>query len=345
MAEGPDRAVIIAGGGGTRLWPWTGPSLPKPLLPLGGAGRSLFAAALDRIEGLVRASRIAVQAPEPLAARLVASDRRLTPDQAWVEPSPRDTGPAIALAMLRVRAADPTAVVAVLPADQRVDDEQAFRASLAAAARAAREGPLVTLGVRPDHPSTRFGYIEAGEPSGAGPALTVRRFVEKPSEEQARRCLEAGSFLWNAGIFIWRADAFWHELERAAPELARAVASVAAGDLAAWREAPRLSIDYALMERAKDVAVVPLDAGWDDVGGWDAVVRLAARGEAGPARLVPLSGDPPQDSVVLAIGEAPPPRAILLGGQPQLVVSGPQGILVSPRTAADRVRQFVAAEG
>lgn len=319
--------------------------MPKPLLPLGGGGRTLLSAAMDRLEGLVPSSHIAVQAPAPLGRQLVAADPRLGCDHAWVEPSPRDTGPAIALAMSRVRATDPAAVVAVLPADQRVDDDDAFRAALRAAAAAAHEGPLVTLGIRPDHASTRFGYIEVGERRGEGPALAVRRFVEKPGEGEARRYAASGAFLWNAGIFVWRADSFWRELLRAAPDLARAVERVAAGDGAAWEQAPRLSIDYALMERAGEVAVVPLDAGWDDVGGWDAVVRLAERGDAGPARLVPTAGEPAVGSVVLAIGEATTPRAILIGDQPQLVVSGPQGILVAPRGGADRVKAFAAAAG
>lgn len=343
MAPGPDRAVIIAGGGGTRLWPWTGPGLPKPLLPLGGAGRTLLAAGLDRLRGLVPPAAIALQAPAALGARLVAAEPRLAPGAVFDEPSARDTGPAVALAMRRLLEDAPRAVVAVFPADQRVADEAAFRAALAAAAETARGGTLVTLGVLPDHASTRFGYVELGAPPDGGAARRVVRFVEKPDRRTAERFLAGGRHLWNAGIFVWRADAFWAALERAAPELAGAVARVVAGDPAAWEAAPRTSIDYALMERAEGVAVVPLDAGWDDVGGWDAVVRLARAGDAGPARLVPAAGDAPEGSVAIAIGPAPVPRAVLLGEVPLLVVSGPEGLLVAPRDAAERVKAFAEA--
>jgi mannose-1-phosphate guanylyltransferase len=340
VTRGPDRAVIVAGGGGTRLWPWTGPVLPKPLLPLGGGGRTLLAAGLDRLAGLVPPSAISLQAPAALGARLAAAEPRLARGSVLDEPSARDTGPAIALAMRRLLADAPDAVVAVLPADQRVADEDAFRAALAAAAEAARDGRLVTLGVVPDHASTRFGYVEAGAPLGAGPARVVVRFVEKPDRATAERFLAGRRHLWNAGIFVWRVDSFWSALERAARDLAGAIARVVEGDAAAWEAAPRTSIDYALMERADGVAVVPLDAGWDDVGGWDAVARLARAGDAGPARLVPASGDAPDGSVVIEIGEPHVPRAVLLGAGALLVVRGPEGLLVAPRDAADRVKAF-----
>jgi hypothetical protein len=141
VTRGPDRAVIVAGGGGTRLWPWTGPGLPKPLLPLGGAGRTLLAAGLDRLAGLVPPSAISLQAPAALGARLAAAEPRLARGSVRDEPSARDTGPAIALAMRRLLADAPDAVVAVLPADQRVADEAAFRAALTAAAEAPDQSP------------------------------------------------------------------------------------------------------------------------------------------------------------------------------------------------------------
>jgi mannose-1-phosphate guanylyltransferase len=343
VTRGPDRAVIVAGGGGTRLWPWTGPALPKPLLPLGGQGRTLLAALLDRLEGVVAPDAIALQAPAALGARLTAAEPRLPRGAVLEEPSARDTGPAIALAMRRLLSQAPEAVAAVLPADQRVASEPAFRSALAAATEAARGGALVALGVVPDHPSTRFGYVEAGAVRGDGPAREARRFVEKPDRALAEGFLATGRYLWNAGIFVWRADVFWSALERVAPALAEAVERFVAGEAAAWERTPPISIDYALMERTSGVAVVPLDAGWDDVGGWDAVARLARAGDAGPARLVPVAGEASEHSVVVEIGPARAPRAVLLGTVPLLVVAGPEGLLVAPREAADRVKAFADA--
>jgi mannose-1-phosphate guanylyltransferase/mannose-6-phosphate isomerase len=334
VTRGPDRAVIVAGGGGTRLWPWTGPDLPKPLLPLGGGGRTLLAAGLDRLEGLVPPEAIALQAPADLGARLAAAEPRLRRGAVLDEPSARDTGPAIALAMRQLLAHAPEAVAAVLPADQRVADEPAFRAALAAAAEAARGGALVTLGVVPDHPSTRFGYVETGGAIGPGPARAVARFVEKPDRRAAERFLAGGRHLWNAGIFVWRADAFWAALERAAPELAAAVARFAGGDAAAWDAAPRASIDYALMERTGGVAVVPLDAGWDDVGSWDAAARLVGADRDLGRGVIRV--DSPASAVfggrrMIALVEAPH----------VVVVDTDDALLVVARDRTEKVRRVV----
>ncbi|MBP7148397.1 MAG: NTP transferase domain-containing protein [Acidobacteria bacterium] len=341
MSAPLDRAVILAGGGGTRLWPWAGPRLPKPLLPLGGGGRTLLAATLERLQGLVPAGALAVQAAPELVRALAAGEPRLAGAALRDEPAARDTGPAVALAMRRALREEPGAVVAVLPADHRIDDVAAYRAAMARAAGLARGGRLVVLGVRPDGPDTRFGYVELGPPLGDG-AHEVARFTEKPAPDLARRFVAGGRHLWNAGMFVWRADAFWTALERHAPELAAAVAEAEAGNAAAWERTPRTSIDYALMERAAGVAAVPLDAGWDDVGGWAAVLRLVARGDAGPARLVPARGEHGPGTVVLDVtGDVPQDAAVVVCERPILLVRGPHGLLVVPRDEPDRVKSFV----
>ena len=339
--RGPDAAVILAGGGGTRLWPWTGPDLPKPLLPLGGGGRTLLGATLDRLAGVVPPGRVRALAAPALGAVLAAGEPRLGAENLWVEPSPWDTGPAVALAMRRVLAEDPAAVVAILPADHRVGDEARFAAALASAADAARAGELALLGVAPDQPSTRFGYLQLTDERAAGGTTVVGRFVEKPDPERAQALLADGA-LWNAGMFVWRADVFWAELERRCPEIAGPVAEyVASGDVAAWEKARRTSIDYGLMEKVPRAVAAPLDAAWDDVGGWDAVAPLAACGDAGPARLIELRGEGAAGSLALVVGEGEAEAAVLLGEGARLVVVGPRGVLVAPRDAADRVKAFV----
>lgn len=341
MSRGPDRAVILAGGGGTRLWPWTSPVRPKPLLPLGGAGRTLLGATIDRLGGLIGPSDVRVLATEALGRVLLAGEPRLAAEQLWFEPSPRDTGPAVALAMRRLWHERRDAVAVVLPADHRIADEPAFRAALEHAAEGARAGELVLLGITPAHASTRFGYLEPGAAvAGAAARRRVARFVEKPQADLAAVLCGAGA-LWNGGIFVWQADAFWDALERHAPDVAGPVReTVDGGDAAPWERVPRISIDYALMEKAGDVTAVALDAGWDDVGGWDAVLDLAARGEAGPARVTVARGSAP-GSVVLTLDGAPPRDAIALGDGPLLVVNGPEGLLVTPRERADEVKKHV----
>lgn len=344
MSDGLDLAVILAGGGGTRLWPWTGPDLPKPLLPLGGGGRTLLAATLDRLSGLLAPEAIRIQAAPQLGERLLRGEPRLSAASIWTEPSPRDTAPAIALAMQRIAASDPQAVVAILPADHRIADEGAFRERLREAAALARQGWLVTLGIQPDQPSTRFGYIVPGERLPASPqaARRVKRFVEKPDPDRAAELLGQKA-LWNAGMFIWQAQVFAAALSRWAPEVAQPVGAYAAGaGEAAWERAARTSIDYALMERAKDVAVVPLAAGWDDVGGWEAVLRLAQIGDAGPVQVRPCLGTAASETMLLEVGEtASARRGVVLGEGAWFVVHGPQGILVAPRARIDEVKRFV----
>ncbi|RMG42725.1 MAG: hypothetical protein D6718_13410, partial [Acidobacteria bacterium] len=252
----------------------------------------------------------------------------------------RDTGPAIALAMRRLLEAAPDAVAAVLPADHRIEELGRFRAALSAAAGAARRGELVLLGVLPDRPATGFGYVVPAARPDPGRAVPVARFTEKPERSEAERLI-AGGALWNAGLFVWRARSFWEALVRHAPEVAHPVeAFVASGRGGHWEAAPRLSIDYALMERARGVSVVPLDAGWDDVGGWEAVLRLARRGDAGPLRAAPLEGAP-EGSAVLWVGEGPPPRALGMAAEPLLVVKGPHGLLVVPRDRADAIKDRI----
>ena len=336
------RAVILAGGGGLRLWPWTGPDVPKPLLPLGGGGRTLLRAVLDRVRP--HAGRVVLQADAATGRRLLAAEATLGEDALEKEPSPRDTAGAVALAMRRALAVDPEGVVGIFPADQRVADEEAFGRALATAADTARRGFLSLLAIRPTEPSTRFGWIELGEPLEPGcPARRVVRFVEKPDRETAERFLATGRFAWNAGMFLWRADVFDRSLAVHAPEIAGPVkAWVERGDREAWEAMPRLPIDVALLERADEVACVPLEAGWDDVGTWESVLRLAEEGDAGPARILPGTGN----GTVIDVtgGGAVGKRAVVLPpreGDELLVVLGPHGVLAAPRQEADRVKEVL----
>ncbi len=338
-----DRAVILAGGGGKRLWPWTGPALPKPLLPLGGGGQSLLSATIDRLEGLTAPGHLRVQASPSLGVVLVAADRRLGPGALGTEPSPRDTAPAIALAMRRILDEDPAAVTAILPADQRVADRAAFGRALERAAAAARAGQLVTLGIAPSRPATEFGYIACGgDLAGLDGVRCVERFIEKPNATQVEVFLREDRYLWNGGIFVWQAETFWRALEEHAPGVAGPVARYhETGDRDAWNEAERTSIDYALMERATRVASVPLDAGWNDIGGWEAVAELARAGEAGPAALCEIRGPAAADSLALEIGDQVAGPLVLVGEYALLVVRGPNGTLVTPRQRVAEMKPLV----
>ncbi|MFN7964337.1 MAG: mannose-1-phosphate guanylyltransferase [Acidobacteriota bacterium] len=338
MSAPLDKAIILAGGEGKRLWPWTSAERPKPLLPLGGNGRTLLGATLDRLAGVVDPESIVLQAEAHLGARLLDGETRLGATQLQTEPSARDTGPAVTIAMLRAWQQKPDSVVALLPADHRVLDADRFRSALRRAAEEARLGALVVLGIVPREPSSAFGYVEAIQTQGD--LRDVRRFVEKPNEATAREFVASGRHFWNAGIFVWRADRFREELSRVAPEMLGAVERFLAGSYGSWSEAPKMSIDYALMEQAEGVRMVPLDAGWDDVGGWEAVGRMAAASDAGPATLCDLRGPGAEGSLAISLLETASPVLLMEPG-PWLHVHGSSGTLLARRGSDAALKRFV----
>jgi mannose-1-phosphate guanylyltransferase len=283
---------------------------------------------------LTSVDRIWVVAPAALAKDVRRLLPALRPGRLVVEPSPRDTAPAVALGCAAVAAEDPGAVVGVFPTDHVIRDVDRFRRCVAAASRAAVAGGLVCLGVTPDRPATGFGYLKCGTRVRGIKALPVERFVEKPDAAKARRFLKSGRYLWNAGMFVWRVDRFREELEQTAPAIARAVDGYLAGRRAAWSRATRLSVDYAVMENARDVQVVPLDAGWNDVGSWDAVARL--REESGVADRRSILVDSP-GSVVFS-----DKRVVALVDLPGVVVvDTPDALLVVSRESSEGVREVV----
>ena len=329
------HVVLLAGGSGTRFWPLSRVKRPKQFLALAGE-RSLLRTTWDRARRLAPPRHIWIVAPRAL----VAAVRRELPDarrdRIVVEPSPRDTAPAIALACSVVARLDPSAVVAVLPCDQVIGDAAAFERAVHAAVRAARGGALVCVGIVPKRAATGFGYLEVGARPRRGVASPVLKFVEKPDAARARRFVRSGRYLWNGGMFVWRADRFLEELERLAPAVRRAASAVASGDRKAWIDAPKLSVDYAVMEKASHVAVVPLDADWDDVGSWDAAARHAASAASKRGTRVMLGSDG-----AAVFGGT---RLVAILDLPGVVVvDTPDAILVAPRASSEKMKAIVEA--
>jgi len=276
------HAVILAGGAGERFWPASRSAIPKPFLRVVG-NRTLLEATTARARRVATRSGVWVVCGAE-HARAIRAATQLPPARVLVEPVRRDTAAAVALAALRIEAADPEAVMLVLPADHHIPDVGAFATDVRRAAVAAvASGALVTLGVAPTRPETGYGYIQRGDAAGPDhPGLfRVRRFVEKPDPARARRYLRQGGYLWNAGIFVWTARAILAEIARYMPELSNALESLRnAGRRlsrtaldAAYRSAPSAPIDTGVMERSRRVWTLPVSWHWSDVGTWESLAQ------------------------------------------------------------------------
>jgi mannose-1-phosphate guanylyltransferase len=289
-------ALIMAGGGGTRLWPLSRRNRPKQMLPL-VEDRTMFQISVERLAPLLPPERIFVVTGADQVAALQASTPQVPLQNFIAEPFGMNTGPAVGLGTVHIQHRDPAAIIAVLTADQHIADKTRLRAVLAAAGELAQEGYLVTLGIKPDFPATGYGYIQRGAPLrqvGEFQAYRADRFTEKPDLETALAFLESGLYSWNSGMFIFQAGRIMTEYARQQPLLYALLRDIQAAlgrpnyaDVLRekWPQMPKISIDYAVMEGAQDMAVIPVDMGWSDVGSWETLydedtgLRQQARGD------------------------------------------------------------------
>ncbi|MGD1015780.1 MAG: mannose-1-phosphate guanylyltransferase/mannose-6-phosphate isomerase [Roseiarcus sp.] len=339
--------VIMCGGAGTRVWPESRETMPKQFIPLIGKS-STFQETVRRVSDAIFDAPIVVTNRD--YRFLVREQLEEIGAQATivVEPSRRDSGPAVAVAAELAANRDPATVAAVFAADHVILDRSAFLVACAAAADAAADGYIVTLGVTPDEPSVGYGYIRPGGPIGAGKARRVEAFVEKPNLADAERYVAEG-YLWNSGNFFFRAEVMLDELRAFEPEMAEATARALAhavddlGFLAleaqAFAEAPKKSIDYAVMERTKRAAVVPASIGWSDVGDWGAVWKLSKRDANG----VSIHGEGfALDAKNVHIRSAGMLTAVV-GVNDVVVVSTQDAVLVLAREQGAKIKQLVEA--
>jgi len=285
-------ALIMAGGIGKRLWPRSRHDRPKQSLRLVG-DRTMFQHAVDRLAPLFGPEQIHVVTGVSHVKALAAQSPAIPEGNFIVEPEGRGTAPAIGLGAIHFARLDPDAVMVVLTADHFIADRECFRQVLAAAEDVARDGHLVTLGLKPSHPSTGYGYIQQGDPIGTVGGFEVfraDRFTEKPDLDEAVRMVESGSFTWNSGMFVWRVDRIMGEFQRQMPEFHAQLTTVAAAldtpdyetILArVWPQVTKQAIDYGVMEGAQDVSVIPVEIGWSDVGSWTSLADLLPADEQG----------------------------------------------------------------
>lgn len=282
--------VIMAGGSGSRLWPLSRQLTPKQFLALAHDQLTMLQATVKRLDGLaVAAPRLICNEEHRFLAAEQLRQLGLEQLQILLEPVGRNTAPAIALAALQAMQEQDDPLLLVMAADHLIRDESAFRKAVQAAVPLAEAGRLVTFGIVPSHAETGYGYIERGEPLAGG--YGVRRFVEKPDSATARDYVTCGDYLWNSGMFVFRASRYLEELGRWRPDILEACHQALAGstrdmhftrlDAQAFIACPAESIDYAVMERTDDAAVVALDAGWSDIGSWSALWEVGEKDAEG----------------------------------------------------------------
>jgi mannose-1-phosphate guanylyltransferase len=348
------HAVIMAGGSGTRFWPESRRTKPKQLLRLYGE-QTLIQQAAARCGDWISPERtwiVTNQSQAPETARQLPD---VPAENILIEPCGRNTAPCIGLAAVQLLARDPEAVMLVMPADHVIGPESAFQAAARRAAEIVQQHPnsQVLFGVRPTYPATGFGYIQRGQPLDDGQgrgeaAFQVASFREKPDVETARQYIDAGTFYWNCGIFVWRADCILNALKEFEPDihagLMRMASAVGSPDWPAVLDTEfpamkSISIDYAVLERAKQVRVLEAPFEWDDVGSWPALERLLGTDGDGNTVDGPFCGVATRNCIV----RSTPDHVIAVAGVDDLViVHTPDATLIARKDDENAIRQLVA---
>jgi mannose-1-phosphate guanylyltransferase len=350
------HAIIMAGGTGTRFWPASTNETPKQLLKLVG-GRTVLRQTVDRLGDLVPSERRLIVTNKRFVTAVREQLPELPPTAIVGEPCKRDTAPCIGLAALLVSRDDPQATMAVMPADHVIRPDNEFQAAIRQAAQLVEESPgrIVTFGIKPTYPAEVFGYIHRGTAVGpssknsfpAAPAYLVQRFQEKPDAATAKRYFESGEYYWNSGIFVWRAATIIEALRQRQPEMLRRLEMI----VAAWDTEQRdtvfqrefeaitpISIDYAVMEHAADVAVVEAPFEWDDLGGWQALARLVGSDADGNTIIGKHLGLSTGGTIVRTDDDH---LVVTLGVEDMIVVHTPRATLVASKHDEEKIRQVV----
>ena len=345
--------VILCGGSGTRLWPLSRKSYPKQFSPLIGE-TSLFQSTAERLSG--SGDGLSFDKPVVLTNsdfRFIVTEQLagvgIDPGAILIEPTGRNTAPAVLAAALYLQSQDPSAIMLVAPSDHLIPDKAEFRAAVAQGIAAIEEGKMTLFGITPDRPETGYGYLEL-EAAGTGP-VGLKSFVEKPELSKAEAMVAAGNFLWNAGIFLFRVSDIVAAYEKHAADVVPPVAdavSKARTDLGflrldedAWDGAPDISIDYAVMEKASDLSVVPFGAEWSDLGGWDAVWRASDKDDAGNVAGTGATAIDCEDTMLRS--DSANLQLVGIGLKDMIAVAMNDAVLVAPKDRAQDVKKAVTA--
>ncbi len=347
-------ALIMAGGGGTRLWPLSTKQRPKQSLQLFGSD-TLFQISIDRIAPIFDLSNIYILTVEEQAVMLQAQRPEIPEANFIIEPFPRGTASVVGLSAVYLHEQDPEAVMACLTADHFIQDEERFRAVLLAAYEAAKDDHLVTLGIQPAYPDTGYGYIHAGAAADTYQGIEgyhARSFKEKPDRETAERYLAEGGYYWNSGMFVWKTERILVEFERQMPELYSGLMKIkeSLGKKSepnvihsVWESLSSVTIDYGIMEGAQDVIILPTgEIGWLDVGDWGRIFNLGMPDEFGnvidAGRVIAIDA---RNSLVLQKESGVDRMIGLIDIEDIVIIDTPNALLVCSRGSAERVKELV----
>ncbi len=349
-------AVIMAGGGGTRFWPWSRENQPKQILPV-LSDRPMIWDPVERILPLIPREKIFIVTAQSQVADLQKQVPQLAPENILAEPVGRNTAPCLCLAALHVLRKDPKGIMVVLPADHFIGNHRGFRKTLQAAVTFARsQDYLITLGVRPTEPETGYGYIESGGTLTTVlgvPVHAVKSFREKPTRAKARSFLRGRKHLWNSGMFIWRASVFGEAVKEFLPDLYREMKTLEKS-LGTRREkralektyagCPSISVDYGIMEKAKNVALIEAQFLWSDVGNWGTLGKIRSLDKDGNTRI--LCGRTGRGQVLLldSAGCVVRSEEKLIAGiglRDMIIVEAGNAVLVCPRDRSQEVRRVL----
>ena len=343
------QVVIMAGGAGTRFWPFSTPERPKQFMDLTGEG-SMIQLTVDRLEGLVDVSQVWVMTNQEYVDLVCEICPKLSRDQVIGEPMMRDTSAAIALAGGLIHHKDEDAVMVVLPADHVIRDSAGFQQTLKHACELAEQDQFVTIGIQPTYPAETFGYLQKGAPiaSQKEGAFQLESFVEKPKRELAEQYLESGHYAWNAGMFVWKVDNLLDEIKKHLPEHAKMAETLKKGPgEEGWQEKARnafeslekISIDFGLMEKLNNLCMVEAKFDWNDVGGWLALESLIKPDEHNNTKLGKTVTRDAQDNIIVVEDGLKP--AIVAGIRDSVIVCSKSGTLVCSKFEVERIKDLV----
>ncbi|MBI5586995.1 MAG: mannose-1-phosphate guanylyltransferase/mannose-6-phosphate isomerase [Deltaproteobacteria bacterium] len=338
-------AAILAGGIGSRFWPLSRETTPKQLLKVVG-DESLLKSTIRRLKPIVPSERVLIvtnaRQAEIIRLHLSYDGRSMSPGYC-IEPAGRNTAPAIGLAALELYGKDPDAVMAVLPADHIIEDGKSFREALQAGVAAALDGHLVTFGIAPATPETGYGYIKTGHAAfkkiGGFGVRKVERFVEKPDIKRAKQYLKHGGYFWNSGIFVWKAGRILEEIKTHLPEVYKRLNEIKEGaDInTAYAGMKDISIDHGILEKAKDVVVLPATFPWSDMGSWSSfgdIIPPDRDGNIVKGRVVDIGSS---NSIILGCDRV----VATIGLKDMILVDTPDATLVCPKDSAQAVKEVV----